>query len=294
MNNPYYYKDANDSLEAFYRQIAAIPLLSSEQERALALRIAGGDETAVQELVSANLRLVVSIAKKYARPGLLIEDLIGEGQIGLIRAAQKYDGRNRFSTYATWWIIQAITRGVDMTHAQIYIPVHALEARRFVRRIASQMETETGQFPSVQELATRTNKPEDEVAFLLSLDFQVISLDSAAKEDESDANSLELIIPDPQAIDPYENLERAEAQWLVEKALASIPAREADIIRRRNGVGDYPKPQTLSQIATEIGVSRERIRQLETRGKRLFEEAVFRLQQKGLASITAKKRRKAA
>src|SRR6185503_7692358 len=154
-----YLWEGDDSLTGYLREIALIPLLSKQQEQTLAQRIAGGDTQAKEAMITANLRLVVSVAKKYIRPGLPLADLVQEGSIGLMHAVEKFDWTKgyKFSTYATWWIMQSITRQIDLSYTPVYVPIHALEARRHIRRVEAQMEAESGVAPSVEELAARCN-----------------------------------------------------------------------------------------------------------------------------------------
>ena len=239
------------------------PLLSAEQEQELAQRIAGGDTAAIDELVQANLRLVVSVAKRYH--GLSLEDRIQEGFFGLHRAAEKYKpGIGRFSTYATWWIMQTIRRAVD-ENGIIRIPVYAMDLYHQFRKVATELESATGRTPTVEEIAERVKKPVEEVEYILALAPQtsayIFSLDAPVIEDDSDSVTFAMALEDTNAIDLAEYADSQEEKRLLRLALLQLPEREASIVRARNGIDC--KKQTLSDLEPIYNISRERIRQIE-------------------------------
>lgn len=268
------YMAPGESLDQFFHEIAQTPLLSAEQEKALAIRIAGGDEEAKKQLIEANLRLVAHIARKYTHDTIAIEDLIQEGVFGLTRAAEKYDGRGRFSTYATWWIRQTIRRGLDEIGPPVRLPVHVVEKKRRLSNLATRLESETGREPTNAELASELDMSIDQVRLLKNLDKQCISLDAEVAQD----NDLTLgdLLEDSDLPVEEQVEKRVDCSSLVHEALEKLPAREADILRRRFGIGDY-KPQTLLEIGEDLGVCRERIRQIEVRAMVNFRTAFRKL-----------------
>lgn len=250
-------------LDRFLREITLIPLLSPTQEQILAERIAGGEKEAYNQLVEANFRLVVSIAKRFLGHGLDMDDLIQSGTMGMMHAAEKYDGRGRFSTYATWWIRQAIGRAIEESGCIIRVPTHVHESLRTVRRISGTMETELGRAPTLKELSIHSGKSVEQLKTILSTNFVLLPLDREANDDFDNSESFAEILPDEHAINPYEAIDSMEDVWLVQEALKHLPMRDADILRRRYGIDC--KEQTLEQVAAVYGITKERIRQIEVK-----------------------------
>lgn len=274
--NPSFVLEEN-GLDDFFAKIAHSPLLSATQEQELAVRIAGGSQEALYTLVEANFRLVVHIAKRYQGRGMELEDLIQEGIPGLMSAARKFDGRGKFSTYATWWIRQSIQRSLMERGDAIRLPVHMHEKLVALHRASFQFQSENGWEPNAQQLATYMNKPVEQIQALLDANFSFWSLNSATDDSLEHSEDFANCLPDPKNGDPYETAEKNEITELVQRALESLTKREADILRRRFGMNDYGE-QTLSEIAKAWGVSRERIRQIETQALERFRKAVLRLQ----------------
>ena len=250
-----------DSLQAFLRDIGKVDLLTAAREVELAKRIERGDHGAKQEMVEANLRLVVSIAKRYRNQGLPFLDLIQEGSIGLVRAAEKFDHRKgfKFSTYATWWIRQAIQRAISNDARTIRIPVHVLDRRRKVETATRELEADLGRRPTHAEIAAAAGLPPERVDELLGLARATLSLDQPFGTGEE--TELGEVLADPGAVDLDDELERRRRSRTVHRALEELPAREREILERHYGLEG--EPQTLQAIGRELGLTRERVRQLE-------------------------------
>ena len=252
---------AEDSLGTLLSEISSHRLLTPAEEVLLAKRIERGDIEAKHRMVESNLRLVVSIAKRYRGLGLPFLDLIQEGAIGLSRAVEKFDWRRgyKFSTYGTWWIRQAIQRAISNHARTIRIPVHALERRRRVELAARRLETELGRQPTREELAAAAGISVEALIEALGLARTTLSLDQAVG---ADGNTTELgdLLPDP-GITPEEELEAHERTLVVRRALHRLPERERVILDRHYGLSG--EPQTLQQIGGQLGLTRERVRQLE-------------------------------
>ncbi len=268
-------KDANlDIFHLYLKDISTIPLLTAEEERILAERVAEGDEIAKQRLINANLRLVVSVAKRYKGRGLPLTDLVQEGSIGLIRASEKFDCTmgNKFSTYATHWIRQAINRALCDTGRTIRIPVHMNELVNKIgsctRRLTNQLDRE----PTVQEIADELGIRVEKVTEALDMAMVPMSLDIPVGDDEDTAIGALIEdnhIPTPEAT-VFER-HRAEA---IEQALSTLKPREADVLRYRYGLYDGHN-YTLEEIGRILGVTRERVRQIEALAKRKMRERPF-------------------
>lgn len=250
-----------ESLQRFFATISASPLLGASEERALAERSAGGDLDARQTLIEANLRLVVNIAKRYARPTVPLDDCIQEGVFGLAKAAEKYDPKRgfRFSTYATWWIRQAISRAAPELERMISLPVHAETDLHTIKKLAIQLEAEAGQEPTAEELSRRSGKRLEYIQTLLRAEHLVSSLDKPISEEQEDSGTFADLLEDPGAFDPADI---DEDVWLLREALALLPEREGHILRCRFGIDC--KEQTLEQVAGDLHVTKERVRQIET------------------------------
>ncbi len=251
-----------DSLRMYLREIGRVPLLTAGQEISLAKRIERGDPHAKDEMIEANLRLVVSIAKGYLGRGLSFLDLIQEGSLGLIRAVEKFDYRRgyKFSTYATWWIRQAVTRAIADKARTIRIPVHMVEKLNRVIQMERQMTQNMGREPKPEELAAELRLEVAEVREMLRLAQQPISLERPVGEDED--SSLGDFVEDESAPSPFDEVSRVLREADIRRALDTLPERERQVLEMRFGLtGDQPR--TLEEVGRAFGVTRERIRQIE-------------------------------
>jgi RNA polymerase primary sigma factor len=257
----------SDSLRLYLREISRVPLLSAQAELAVARRVEWGSREARNQLIEANLRLVVSIAKKYVGQGLALEDLIGEGNIGLIRAVTKFDpGKGfRFSTYATWWIKQAITRSILEGTRAVRLPVYVMEEVMRVKRMTRQLYQELGREPTPAQIGERLGITADRVNELLVWADKVFSLDAPLSDEEE--NSLGDIIEDPQAQGPADTTDKTLLREEVRKALNNLTQRERQVIELRFGLVD-DHDHTLEEVGKKLKVTRERVRQIEERAIR--------------------------
>ena len=260
----------DDPVKVYLKEIGRVPLLTPEEEIDLALKIqAGGPdgEKAKQRLSEANLRLVVSIAKRYVGRGMQFLDLIQEGNLGLIKAVEKFDHTKGFkvSTYATWWIRQAITRAIADQARTIRIPVHMVETINKVKKVSSQLLHEMGHDPSAEEIAERLEMPVDKVREIMRVAQEPVSLETPIGEEED--SHLGDFIPDDDAPIPAE----AASQTLLKEQLADVlktlTPREEKVLRLRFGLEDG-RPRTLEEVGKEFNVTRERIRQIEAKALR--------------------------
>jgi RNA polymerase primary sigma factor len=254
----------HDPIREYLREIGKVRLLTKEEEVSLAKRIERGDERARQLLIEANLRLVVSIAKRYVGRGMLFLDLIQEGNLGLMRATEKYDWRRgfKFSTYATWWIRQAISRGVADQARTIRVPVHMVETINKLVRIRRQLTQELEREPTSEEIGERMDITAERVEYILRIAQEPVSLETPVGGEE-DA-SLGDFIEDEEETRPHVEVQRRLRSQEVADVLAALPHRERKVIELRYGLlGDEPK--TLEEVGEAFGVTRERIRQIETR-----------------------------
>jgi RNA polymerase primary sigma factor len=251
-----------DSLRLYLREIGKVPLLTADQEVYLAKRIERGDMGAKTQMIEANLRLVVSIAKGYLGRGLSFLDLIQEGSLGLIRAVEKFDYRKgyKFSTYATWWIRQAVTRAIADKARTIRIPVHMVEKLNKVVHIERQLVQRLGREPRPDEIAEELEMTTDEVREILRMAQLPISLEKPIGEEEE--SSLGDFVPDEQAESPFDTASLSLRREDIENALSSLPPRERNVIEMRYGLNGDP-PRTLEEVGRAFGVTRERIRQIE-------------------------------
>jgi RNA polymerase primary sigma factor len=251
-----------DSLRLYLREIGKVPLLTADQEVALAKRIERGDEAAKRHMIEANLRLVVSIAKGYLGRGLSFLDLIQEGSLGLIRAVEKFDYRKgfKFSTYATWWIRQAVTRAIADKARTIRIPVHMVEKLNKVVHIERQLVQRLGREPRPEEVAEELEMSTEEVREILRMAQLPVSLEKPIGEEEDSA--LGDFVPDDQAESPFDTASVSLRREDIDLALGSLPERERRVIELRYGLlGEAPC--TLEEVGRAFGVTRERIRQIE-------------------------------
>jgi RNA polymerase primary sigma factor len=257
--------NADDSVKIYLQQIGRIKLLNSEQELDVARRIAEGDERAKDQLVNANLRLVVSIAKKYIGRGLSFLDLIQEGNLGLIRAAEKFDYKRgfKFSTYATWWIQQSITRGIADKSRTIRLPVHMIETIGRVKKATRDLSHELGRTPRREELAARLDISLSKLRLVLKATQGTISLETPVNTKDETSKLSDFLI-DENHESPDIRVAQDNLTSEVEKVLSSLRPRERDVLKLRFGLMDGNK-RTLEEIGQLFGVSRERVRQIETR-----------------------------
>lgn len=254
----------DDSVRMWLREIGKTPLLSPEEEQHLAKLVAQGDEEAKRKLTLANLRLVVSIAKRYSGRGMAFSDLIQEGNLGLIRAVEKFDYRRgyKFSTYATWWIRQAITRAIADQARTIRIPVHMVETINRLMKRRSQLEQELGRSPTPEELADDMGISVDKVCEIIRIAPEPLSLDTPVGEEE-DAQLLDFI-EDDTCDSPTEAADRSLLRERIEEALRVLTDREREVIKMRFGLIDG-MPHTLEEVGRHFNVTRERIRQIEAK-----------------------------
>ena len=255
--------DTRDGLQLLLAEISTHPLLTSAEEVALAKRIERGDVAAKHRMVESNLRLVVSIAKRYRSMGLPLVDLIQEGAIGLDRAAEKFDWRrgHKFSTYATWWIRQAIQRAISNNARTIRIPVHVLERRRKVDLARRQLESELGRHPTRDELAAASGLSPNSVDEVLAATRTTISLNQPFGPDGGNQIELGELVVDHEAESVEDKLDREHLRLVVRRAIANLPDRERLVLERHYGLSGAPK--TLQQIGADLGLTRERVRQVE-------------------------------
>jgi RNA polymerase primary sigma factor len=260
-----YIKDiADDSVRLYLREIGKIPLLTGEQEVSLAKRIEAGDKAAKDAMAEANMRLVVSIAKKYIGRGLDLLDLIQEGNTGLLRAVEKFDYTKgyKFSTYATWWIRQAITRAIADQARTIRIPVHMVETINKLIRTQRRLVQELGREPLPEEIAAEMEMDVDKVNHILKIKQDIVSLEAPVGEEED--SQLGDFIADEDSLTPEEAATHQLLKEHVNGVLALLTPREQKILRMRFGLEDG-RSHTLEEVGQEFGVTRERIRQIEAK-----------------------------
>ncbi|MCR5488807.1 MAG: RNA polymerase sigma factor RpoD [Saccharofermentans sp.] len=262
----------DDSVKMYLKEIGKIELLNAEQERDIAQRMADGDEEAKEMLINSNLRLVVSIAKKYMNRGLSLLDLIQEGNIGLIKAVDKFDYTKgfKFSTYATWWIRQAITRAIADQARTIRIPVHMVETINKLTRVQRQLVQDLGREPTTEELAKEMGMEPAKIREIQKISQDPISIDKPVGEEE-DSHLVDFISNDELAA-PEEEVARILLKEDLIKALNSLTERERKVIELRFGLKDGI-PMTLEQVGKKLGVTRERIRQIEAKAIRKLSRA---------------------
>ncbi len=261
-----YEKGAPDAVQVYLREIGKTPLLVKEEERELAKRIIKGEEEARQKLMKANLRLVVSIAKRYANrsPNLSLLDLIQEGNIGLSRAVEKFDYRKgfKFSTYATWWIRQAITRALADQSRTIRIPVHMVETISKYAQVRRQLIQELGRDPLAEEIAAEMGLEVDKVRQIQKISQEVLSIEQPVGDEED--STLSDFIPDEKNITPAQQAAQALIRDLIKEIIVDLSEREREILKMRFGLEDGVT-HTLEEVGKVFGVTRERIRQIEAK-----------------------------
>ena len=268
LNNNQYIDDvSDDSVRLYLRKIGKIPLLSAEEELELAQRVVKGDKKAKDKMAEANMRLVVSIAKRYSGRGLDFLDLIQEGNTGLLRAVEKFDPDKgfKFSTYATWWIRQAITRAIADQARVIRIPVHMVETINKLLRTQRRMTQELNREPTIDELAKELEMEPDKVEYVIKIKQDIQSLDAGVGRDGEDEDSvLQDFIEDEDSVTPEESATTQLLKEQVQSVLSTLSDREQKIIRMRFGL-DNGKSHTLEEVGQEFAVTRERIRQIEAK-----------------------------
>ncbi len=263
-----YFDDASDdSVRLYLREIGKIPLLNAEEELALAQRVVAGEKKAKDKMAEANMRLVVSIAKRYSGRGLDFLDLIQEGNTGLLRAVEKFDPDKgfKFSTYATWWIRQAITRAIADQARTIRIPVHMVETINKLLRTQRRMTQELNREPTIEELAKELEMEPEKVEYVMKIKQDITSLDAGVGRDGDEEDSvLRDFIEDEDSATPEESAASQLLKEQVQSILSTLSDREQKIIRMRFGL-DNGKSHTLEEVGQEFAVTRERIRQIEAK-----------------------------
>ena len=256
-----------DPVRMYLKEIGKVPLLSAEEEIELAKRMADGDEEAKKRLAEANLRLVVSIAKRYVGRGMLFLDLIQEGNLGLIKAVEKFDYQKgfKFSTYATWWIRQAITRAIADQARTIRIPVHMVETINKLIRVSRQLLQELGREPTPEEIAAELDMPVDRVREILKISQEPVSLETPIGEEED--SHLGDFIQDDNVPVPAEAAAQTLLKEQLDEVLSTLTEREQKVLRLRFGMSDG-RARTLEEVGKEFDVTRERIRQIEAKALR--------------------------
>ena len=259
----------NDSVKQYLKEIGRVPLLKPKEETELAKRIAAGDKKAKDQLINANLRLVVSIAKHYIGRGMQFLDLISEGNLGLIKAVEKFDYKKgfKFSTYATWWIRQAITRAIADQARTIRIPVHMVETINKITRVQRQLVQELGREPTAEEVSKKmdgTISP-DRIREITTLALEPVSLESPIGEE--DDSHLGDFIEDKESVSPTEYTRKSMNRDALFSVMNDLTDREERVLRLRYGLDDN-RPRTLEEVGKEFGVTRERIRQIEAKAIR--------------------------
>ena len=259
--------NVDDPVKMYLKEIGRVPLLTADQEVEIAKRMAEGDEDAKRELTEANLRLVVSIAKRYVGRGMLFLDLIQEGNLGLIKAVEKFDYHKgyKFSTYATWWIRQAITRAIADQARTIRIPVHMVETINKLIRVTRQLLQEYGRDPMPDEIASVMGIPEEKVREIIKIAQEPVSLETPIGEEED--SHLGDFIPDDEVSVPEESAAFTLLKEQLVEVLDTLTPREEKVLRLRFGLDDG-RARTLEEVGREFNVTRERIRQIEAKALR--------------------------
>jgi RNA polymerase primary sigma factor len=259
--------EAQDVLTQYLGRVRGGRLLDAGEEKALARRVRGGDMRARQKLIESNLRLVISIAKKYRGRGVPFEDLIQEGNAGLIRAVEKFDPEmgNRFSTYATWWIRQAVTRAVADHARTVRLPAHVVDALYRLRRAENALSIELGRDATEEELVERLGVKPEEARRLREVSQPISSINAKINADEG--SEFGELLPDERSGDDYARVEVGQWELALVEAVKSLPEREARIIEMRHGL-DGSDTLTLREVSEELGISQERARQVEIKALR--------------------------
>jgi len=255
-------EDNHDPTRLYLSEIGASPLLSADEEVHFARLAQKGNEAARQRMIESNLRLVVKIARRYMNRGLALLDLIEEGNLGLIRAVEKFDPERgfRFSTYATWWIRQTIERAIMNQSRTIRLPIHVVKEINLYLRAARRLAQKLDHDPSAEEIATLLDKPLEDVEHMLGLNERTTSTDTNIMHDSS--RTLLETIPDDGSSDPVETLQENDVQTNIEQWLGQLSEKQREVVERRFGLHGHPV-STLEEVGEEIGVTRERVRQIQ-------------------------------
>ena len=265
------------SLDIYLKQISEISLISVEEEIELAKKISEGDDEARKKMITANLRLVVKIAQDYSNIGLSLLDLINEGNIGLMKAVERFDPSKggKLSTYASWWIKQSIKRALANQSKTIRLPVHMVDRVTQIRRTTQQLSEKLGREPSDEELAEEMKIPVSRITHLKSVSKKPASLDSPINDE--DGTNLGDLVPDEKSTSPLEKLQSKSLVGDVDKVLSTLEPREADIIRLRFGL-EGRDPKTLEEVGEQIGITRERVRQLQEQAIRQLRKSMTKFE----------------
>ena len=252
-----------DSTKMYMREMGAIPTLSIEEEKIITQRIANGDEEAKKDLIEANLRLVISVAKRYIGCGIPFQDLVQEGNIGLIKAADKFDFNKgfHFSTYAIWWIRQTISRAIADQNRLIRVPVHMSELINKIKRASRELTVKLHRDPTDAEIAKKLGINEQEVTEANKYVISMSSLDTPIGGEDEEV-TIGSFIADPNISDPVENCEKQDLHNALNKVLSTLSEREANILKLRFGF-DGNQPMTLEEVGQQYGITKERVRQIE-------------------------------
>ena len=280
----------NEPIKIYLRERGKIKLLTPSKERQLAIKAKKGDKKAKDELVKANLRLVISIAKRYTGRGLSFLDLIQEGNIGLMKAVDKFDWRKgfKFSTYATWWIRQAITRAIADQARTIRIPVHLVETINRMNKVIREYLQENGEYPSTEELARLLDKPLEKMDEILLATKETISVDAPIGGSEDEESYIGDFLEDVNAEKPEETAVRMILREEIEKVLETLRPKEAAVLKMRYGLLDG-KMKTLEEVGAFFNVTRERIRQIEVKALRKLRHPSRSMQLKEISDMIDKK-----
>ena len=273
--NAHYSADDDSTVSTYLNQIGVVALLTADEEVALAKRIELGDEAARLHMIEANLRLVVSIARRYVGRGLSFSDLVQEGNFGLMRAIQKFDYRrgNKFSTYATWWIRQAVTRALADKGRTVRLPVHIVERLSAVMRTTNELRQSLGREPNQEEIAETVGLTPLELQSLLDIAETPLSLDASVDPD-NESTELGSLVADPNQVPSFDTVYKRLRIQTVSEAIMALPERERSVLVLRYGLSGED-PWTLGEIGEHFGISRERVRQIEAK-------AIERLRSNGL------------
>lgn len=261
------FANLDDSVKMYLKEIGSIPLLTKEEELELAKKVSEGDELAKQKLVESNLRLVVSVARKYLRKGMPMLDLIQEGTLGLIKAAEKFDYTKgfKFSTYATWWIRQGITRAIADQARTIRVPVHMVEKINKLSSVSALLAAELGRDPKPEEIADKMDMSVDKVLEVINVSQKPTSIESTVgKEDDTE---LEEVLPDKNALSPEEIVTASLLKDQIEEILGTLTEKEKGVLELRFGLNGG-EAHTLEEVGKAFNVTRERARQIENKALR--------------------------